>query len=508
MVFSSEIFLFAFLPLFLLSYFVAGRTTKLRNIVLLVFSLLFYAWGEPIYVFLMLGSILFNWGMALLVSGCEGGGIKKALLFLSIAANVGILIFFKYETFFALSLNAVIGEGFIAELGVDLPIGISFFTLQAVSYLIDVYRDEVEAQDNPLYLGMYIAMFPQLVAGPIVRYGQVASQIQSRHVTLSSFSRGFRLFIIGLGKKCLLADTCGILASNLLDQPAASLGFVGCLSGALAYAFQIYYDFSGYSDMAIGLGGMMGFRYPRNFNYPYISQDLTEFWRRWHISLGSFFRDYVYIPLGGSRASRPRWMLNIMFVWMLTGVWHGAAWNFVLWGLYYGVLLLIEKTLLANVLSRLPHVARHCYCLVLVTIGWVIFSVTGLENVLEWLFALVGGFGLLGTAGLWDLQSWSYLSLLPILMLGVTPIFPFARIRLQAWIEGGPTPKWEESAPVRGNEALPPCQLEVEAPCSRIRGAIGHVISAALDASLLGLLLVSCASISSGAFSPFIYFQF
>ena len=256
-----------------------------------------------------------------------------------------------------------------------LPIGISFFTLQAITYVVDVYRGQVGAQKNPLYLGMYIAMFPQLVAGPIVRYSDIEAEIDNRRATLAGFAQGLRLFCVGLGKKVLLANTAGTLADSLLPREAAEIGFVGCFSGVAAYTFQIYFDFSGYSDMAIGLGKMMGFEYPRNFNYPYTSKSATEFWRRWHMSLGGFFRDYVYIPLGGNRVSTPRFVLNTMIVWGLTGIWHGAAWNFVLWGLYWGVLILAEKFFIMKALDRLPGFVSHIWCAVLFFFGWLLFAV-------------------------------------------------------------------------------------------------------------------------------------
>ena len=290
MVFSSSVFLFAFLPLFLAVYFIIPWRPA-KNVVLLLFSLLFYAWGEPIYVFLMIGSIIVNWLMALVIDRFQTKRPRLGALIVALVVNIGILGLFKYETFAAANVNRVLGEGFLVDLQLALPIGISFFTLQAISYIVDVYRGKVQSQGNVLYLGMYIAMFPQLVAGPIVRYSQIEAEIDNRTVTLEKFAQGLRLFVIGLGKKVLLANTVAILANSLLSQPAEAIGFIGCFSGVLAYTFQIYFDFSGYSDMAIGLGKMMGFDYPRNFNYPYTSKSVTEFLRRWHMTLGGFFRD-------------------------------------------------------------------------------------------------------------------------------------------------------------------------------------------------------------------------
>lgn len=505
MVFSSSIFLFAFSPLFLVVYF-AVPSIAAKNVVLLAFSLLFYAWGEPVYVFLMIASILVNWGFAIGISRNRRGGCKSWLI-VALVANIGTLCLFKYENFFALNANRVLGEGFVAELGLDLPIGISFFTLQAISYIVDVYRGRVGVQRNPLYLGMYIAMFPQLVAGPIVRYAQIEAEIKSRRTTMAGFAQGLRLFLVGLSKKCLLANTCAVLASSLLSQEAMTIGMIGCLSGALAYTFQIYFDFSGYSDMAIGLGKMMGFDYPRNFNYPYTSRSVTEFWRRWHMTLGSFFRDYVYIPLGGSRVSTPRWMLNIMIVWALTGIWHGAAWNFLLWGLYYGTLLMCEKLFLLRLLDRLPRFVGHTYCVVVFLLGWVLFSVTGLGNVLEWIAGLFGAYGIFGTSTLWELQSWSYVSLLPILVVASTPIIPYLRKRLEAWAAGEDRAP-EAAAPEKGNEGVPPCEAIVAAPFNRKRAHVVAVVNAACDVCLVVLAVLSCMSIVSGGYNPFIYFQF
>lgn len=479
-----------------------------KNVALLIFSLVFYAWGEPIYVFLMIASIACNWLFALAIDRCGSrSGLRRAMLVLALAFNIFAIGLFKYESFFALNANKVLGEGFIAELGLELPIGISFFTLQAISYIIDVYRGDVKPQRNPLYLGMYIAMFPQLVAGPIVRYSQIEEEIRGRKVTVSGFAQGLRLFIIGLGKKCLLANTCAILANSLLSQDASAIGFIGCLSGALAYTFQIYYDFSGYSDMAIGMGKMMGFDYPRNFNYPYISQSATEFWRRWHMTLGSFFRDYVYIPLGGSRVSKGRWMINIMIVWGLTGIWHGAAWNFLLWGLYYGVILMLEKLFLLKALSYCPRVVRHAYCLLIVVIGWVLFSVSGLGNVMEWCAGLFGAYGLLGTSTLWELQSWSYASLLPLLILGTTPIFPLIRKKAEAWAQGSKS-KAIVAAPEKGNDFVPPCEVDPSTAKDDGKKAFCGILNVIADIGLVLVFALSCMSVVSGGYNPFIYFQF
>ncbi len=506
MVFSSSVFLFAFLPLFLAVYLVVP-TRSAKNVILLLFSLFFYAWGEPIYVFLMIGSIIVNWFFGMWMSKCAAGGGRLLLLIVALFADLSVLCLFKYETFIASNLNRALGEEFLLDLQLALPIGISFFTLQAISYIVDVCREKVQPQKNILYLGMYIAMFPQLVAGPIVRYSQIEDEIDNRKVTLAGFSQGLRLFIIGLGKKALLANTAAILANSLLTQEAATIGFVGCFSGVFAYTFQIYFDFSGYSDMAIGLGKMMGFDYPRNFNYPYISKSVTEFWRRWHMTLGSFFRDYVYIPLGGSRASKPRWMLNIFIVWALTGIWHGAAWNFLIWGLYYGVLLMCEKLFLLRALSRCPKTAQHAYCIIVFFFGWLLFAVSGLSNVGEWFMGMFGAYGFTGTSTLWELQSWSYVLLMPVFAVGATPVFPWLRKHVEAWGSGA-SGTGIIAAPEKGNDFVPPCAVSVPHPLNRQRAIVVGVISLLADVGLLVVLVLSCMSIVSGGYNPFIYFQF
>lgn len=508
MVFSSSIFLFAFLPLFFAVYF-ALPWRPAKNIVLLIFSLIFYAWGEPVYVFLMIGSIFINWLFALLMNNRDRG--RKPLLFAGVLANVLILGFYKYQGFLASNINAALGEEFLVDLQLALPIGISFFTLQAITYIVDVYRKQVDVQKNPLYLGMYIAMFPQLVAGPIVRYADIERAIDNRKVTLSGFAQGLRLFCIGMGKKVLLANTAGILADSLLPKSAAEIGFLGCFSGVAAYTFQIYFDFSGYSDMAIGLGKMMGFEYPRNFNYPYTSKSATEFWRRWHMSLGSFFRDYVYIPLGGNRVSTTRYMLNIMIVWGLTGIWHGAAWNFLLWGLYWGFLIMIEKLFLMRVLEKLPRFISHIYCIVLFFFGWLLFSVTGLHNVFEWFIGIFGAFGFTGQSTVWELQSWSYVSLIPIFVIASLPWAPYLRKRLERWgtgvtsSESGPI----IAAPEKGNNFVPPCEIDVSrGDIVASRKIVLKCANVLVDVFLFAVFVISCMSVASSSYNPFIYFQF
>lgn len=330
----------------------------------------------------------------------------------------------------------------------------------------------------------------------------------AQYSTLADFAQGLRLFCIGLGKKVLLANTAGVLADSLLVQKASDIGFVGCFSGVAAYTFQIYFDFSGYSDMAIGLGKMMGFEYPRNFNYPYTSKSATEFWRRWHMSLGGFFRDYVYIPLGGNRVSTPRFILNTMIVWGLTGIWHGAAWNFLLWGLYWGVLILLEKFFIAKALARLPRFVSHLWCVVLFFFGWLLFAVTGLDNVAEWTAAMFGAYGWLGTSTLWELQSWSYLSLMPIFIVGSLPWAPYLRKKIQLWAEGRSQQTFL-AAPEKGNTAVPPCSVQLEAVAvSPSRQRVVSLVNTAVDIGLLVVFMLSVISVASSSYNPFIYFQF
>ncbi len=507
MVFSSSIFLFAFLPVVLAVYFVLPWRPA-KNVVLLLASLLFYAWGEPVYVLLMVVSIIANWVFGLSL-GRERTApfMRKALLVLAVAFNCLVIGFFKYEGFLAQNINLLVGFELMPDLELPLPIGISFYTLQALSYVIDVYRKEIHVQKNPFYLGMYVACFPQLVAGPIVRYSQIEAQIMDRQESLDGFAQGSRLFIVGLGKKVLLANTAGKLADFLLAQAAPEIGWVGCFSGILAYTFQIYFDFSGYSDMAIGLGKIFGFDYARNFNYPYISKSVTEFWRRWHMSLGSFFRDYVYIPLGGNRVSSKRWVLNIFIVWALTGIWHGAAWNFLLWGLYYGVLLMIEKLFLLRYLERTPAVLQHLWCILTFFFGWCLFAVTGLSNIVQWYAGLFGAYGFTGSSSLWELASWEYVSLIPVFIIASTPVVPWLRKKLEAWAEGD-SQRAIVAAPAKGNDMVPLCAPQVVNPVDAHRARVVQFVALLADVALVVVLVLSIMSVVSGSYNPFIYFQF
>ncbi len=371
MVFSSFTFLFIFLPLVLLTYFLAKKR-QYRNIVLLIFSLIFYAWGEPVYVLLMLLSIIVNYLIALKIERNKKG--KNKWMIIDVIFNLGIIGFFKYGNFIIQNINSIFHSN-IGDMNLALPIGISFYTFQVLSYVIDVYRKTVPAQKSIVNLGMYVTLFPQLIAGPIVRYETVAEEIENRKENFSEVVEGLKRFFIGLGKKVLIANQMALIADTIYGGDLATTGTVTLWLAAISYTLQIYFDFSGYSDMAIGLGRIFGFHFLENFNYPYVAKSITDFWRRWHISLSTWFRDYVYIPLGGNRVSKFKWLRNILVVWLLTGLWHGASWNFILWGVYYGIILMIEKVLLGRIIEKLPKVLQHIYALFFIIIGWVIFRV-------------------------------------------------------------------------------------------------------------------------------------
>ena len=393
MVFSSTIFLCVYLPLVLLGYYICPK--KGRNLFLLIVSLVFYAWGEPKYVFLMIFSILVNYIFGRLMDKNRGRQKRmKLLLVLSVVIDLGLLSVFKYTDFIITNVNAIFGSSFDL-LNIALPIGISFYTFQAMSYTIDVYRNDVRVQKNLIDFGMYITMFPQLIAGPIVRYADVQDQLAERSVTTADFSEGVMRFVVGLGKKVLLANQMGAVWSEIYAL-GGDVSALMAWTGAIAYTFQIYFAFSGYSDMAIGLGRMFGFKFPENFRYPYQSVSITDFWRRWHITLSTWFKEYLYIPLGGNRCGLARQALNLLIVWSLTGFWHGAGWNFVMWGLYYFVILFIEKLFLLKALDKLPKLFRHVYALLLIVIGWVIFASDDVSVLLPYLGSMFGANGAVG----------------------------------------------------------------------------------------------------------------
>lgn len=402
MVFSSTIFLCVYLPLVLLGYYICPK--KGRNLFLLIVSLVFYAWGEPKYVFLMIFSILVNYIFGRLMDKNRGRQKRmKLLLVLSVVIDLGLLSVFKYTDFIITNVNAIFGAS-LDLLNIALPIGISFYTFQAMSYTIDVYRDDVRVQKNLIDFGMYITMFPQLIAGPIVRYADVQDQLADRSVTTADFSEGVMRFVVGLGKKVLLANQMGAVWSEIYAL-GGDVSALMAWTGAIAYTFQIYFDFSGYSDMAIGLGRMFGFKFPENFRYPYQSVSITDFWRRWHITLSTWFKEYLYIPLGGNRCGLARQALNLLIVWSLTGFWHGAGWNFVMWGLYYFVILFIEKLFLLKALDKLPKLFRHVYALLLIVIGWVIFASDDVSVLLPYLGSMFGANGAVGGMDVYTLLT-------------------------------------------------------------------------------------------------------
>ena len=408
-------------------YYLCPRA--LRNLWLLAASLLFYAWGEPVYIRLMVASILFNYLSGLGVAALqkrEKKGIAKALLILCVVGNIGALGVFKYADLLIGTINGIAGSH-LALLELALPIGISFYTFQALSYVIDVYRGTVAAQKNPITFGTYIALFPQLIAGPIVQYKTVEEQLSCRRETAAQFAAGIGRFTVGLGKKVLIANQVGALWDNVSALPQAQLAAGTAWLGALAFTFQIYFDFSGYSDMAIGLGKMLGFEFLENFDYPYLSRSITEYWRRWHISLGTWFREYVYIPLGGNRRGLSRQILNLIIVWGLTGLWHGASWNFLLWGLYYGVILIVEKVWLLRPLQKAPAAVQHLYSLLLIILGWIIFALTDFSAIGGYFAALFGAHGGLDSSTMYLLTS----NLILLVIAG------FASTRLPAKLAAG-----------------------------------------------------------------------
>ena len=465
MLFSSIPFLYYFLPLVLAVYFLTPA--RFRNAVLLLASLIFYAWGEPKYVLLMLASILSGYGFGLLQERYRGQKGAKLVCGLSVAVSLSFLLYFKYADFFLENFNAATGLG-VPLLRIALPIGISFYTFQIISYTVDVYRGE-PAQKNLIHLAAYVAMFPQLIAGPIVRYSDIAQQLEHRSHSTALAAEGVRRFLIGLGKKILIANQLGELCSVFRASDEKSVLFYWLY--AVAFALHIYFDFSGYSDMAIGLGKVFGFHFLENFNYPYISASITEFWRRWHMSLGTWFRDYVYIPLGGNRVGRARQLLNILVVWMLTGFWHGAAWNFVVWGLMFAVLQIMEKLWLLKPLSKCRPLA-HLYVVFFVVISFVIFNAENMGQALSDIGGLfgAGGIPLVSAEAVYCLRSFALVLILAV--LGATPLLRNGLVRLSQY----PT--------------------------------AGKVLNALEPFTLFVLLLVMTGYLVDGSFNPFLYFRF
>lgn len=458
MIFSSAIFLFAFLPAVLILYFLVGK--KLKNWVLLLASLFFYAWGEPVNVLVMIASILVNYAGCLWMVKTER---KKPVLILLLLLNLGTLFYFKYLNFAVETWTAVTGQD-PGLRKVALPIGISFFTFQIMSYVIDVYRGKVEAQKNLVSLGLYISLFPQLIAGPIVRYADIEREIRTRTVTVDKVYEGFRRFAIGFAKKVIIADQLGALADTVFAGSYPSVW--GHWIGILAYTLQIYYDFSGYSDMAIGLGKCFGFTFLENFNYPYISRSIREFWRRWHMSLSGWFRDYLYIPLGGNRKGPARTYLNLLIVFFVTGLWHGASFNFIVWGLYYGLFLIIERIGFGKLLDKAPRILRHVYTLLIVIVGWVFFRADTLGDALVYLQHMFVPYGrdLVNFRMIMDARYWF------ILVLGIVCALPYQKLL----------------ARVRSTKA-------------------GAVLA---DVAVLLIFLLAISFMFGSGYSPFLYFRF
>jgi alginate O-acetyltransferase complex protein AlgI len=419
MVFSSLTFVFIFFPVFFFLYY-ALRDTKSRNQLIIVFSLLFYAWGEPVYVVIMIISTINDYAFSILIDNVRDKNARMAKLYLvlSIIVNLGLLSFFKYSDFLIMNLNSLLHLK-ITMLNLPLPIGISFYTFQTMSYTLDVYRKQVKVQKNFNALLAYVTLFPQLIAGPIVRYSTVEDELLNRIIDVDLVAKGLRRFIIGLSKKIIIANQVAILANAAFAMKDGTLNWSFAILGIIAYALQIFYDFSGYSDMAIGMGHMMGFHFLENFNAPYRSTSITDFWRRWHISLGTWFRDYLYFPLGGSRGSKYRTIFNLALVWFLTGLWHGAAWNFIIFGMYYFVILVIEKSGGLSLISKLPRVLRHSYALVLILVGWVIFRSESIAQIGSYLSACVG----LGASSL-NIIPAKLTYTLPFMGLGILLILP------------------------------------------------------------------------------------
>ncbi len=484
MVFSSFVFLLAFLLLVLLIYYVCPG--KVRNLVLLVASLLFYAWGEPVYVLIMLFSTVFDYTNGRLIESFQNKnrpGKAKVVLVIDLVGNLGILGFFKYADFVIGNINSITGAG-LTLLHIALPIGISFYTFQTMSYTIDVYRKVVPAQHNIIAFATYVTLFPQLIAGPIVQYKTVAKELNDRKVTLTDFSEGAFRFTIGLAKKVLLANQIGSLWDTIsqLHQMSAATAWLG----AIAYSFQIYFDFSGYSDMAIGLGKMFGFHFLENFNFPYMSKTITEFWRRWHISLSSWFREYVYIPLGGNRKGMGRQLFNIMVVWMLTGLWHGANWNFVLWGVYYGILLMIEKLFLLKWLKKAPAWIGHIYSMFLVVIGWTIFAQTDMSQLGRYLKTMFG----IGAHGGADADFFYFLSTNAVLLI----LLVVCSIDHRFWLRK--VCKKSVASENAEND-------NIYQWCEQSRG-----VTYAKPVIMIVLLVVSFAFLVGDSYNPFLYFRF
>lgn len=485
MVFSSILFLFRFLPVFLILYFAAAACGKhalrIQNLILFAGSLLFYAWGEPVYVLLMLFSITSNYVLGRMIGNAGNDRrVAKVLVWMAAAVNIGMLGFFKYTDFLLQSVNSAVGTDLTLP-GIVLPIGISFYTFQALSYVIDVYRGTVEVQKNWLDFGTYVAMFPQLIAGPVVKYRTVAAQLTMRRQLPEERLEGIRRFMTGLGKKVLLANQAGALWQTFQSYSPENMTVMSSWAGIILFAFQIYYDFSGYSDMAVGLGKIFGFTFDENFRYPYTAVSVTDFWRRWHISLSSWFREYVYIPLGGNRRGILRQLFNILVVWTLTGIWHGAAWNFLLWGLWFALFLIMEKVWLQNVLKCLPAVVGYLYTMLAVLGSWVLFSLPDPGTAGRYALVMLGASGheLVNASVLYELNN--MLLLIIMMAAGATP--------------------WPAAAARRLRECLTARRF--------LGGRMLKTVWVLLETVwYTGLFLLCVAFLVNATYNPFLYFRF
>lgn len=467
MVFSSLVFLFYFLPVVMILYFFSP--TKVRNVIILISGIIFYAWGEPFYILIMLLSTAIDYTAGRMIDKFDGNEkLRRLFLIISVCMNVGLLSVFKYGSFIITNINGLLGTN-IFDPKLPLPIGISFYTFQSMSYTIDLYMRKIKVQKNFFSFAAYVTLFPQIVAGPIVRYEDVAKEIDDRTVNIGKVSQGIGTFLKGLGKKVILANNIGLVWSEVKAMDYSQLPVLTAWIGILAFAFQIYFDFSGYSDMAVGLGKMLGFNFPKNFDHPYISKSVSEFWRRWHITLGSWFRSYVYIPLGGNRCGTLKTLRNLLITWALTGLWHGADWNFIIWGLYFGILIIIERIGFGKVLEKLPSPISMLYTFLIVVIGWVFFDIEGFMPAVRYLGAMFGASGIgYDSHSLYLLISNA--AIFAICIFGSTDLFDFYRDKLR------------EKKPDAAKAVTPVLQLAV--------------------------LVLCTAYLTDASYNPFLYFKF
>lgn len=469
MIFSSIIFIFMFLPIALLVYYLSPK--KLRNFVLFILSIIFYAWGEPIYVVLILVSIVFDYLCALIIGKyrTKNKVMAKATFLFMVLGNIGVLGFFKYLEFIINNINVLFGVSWSVE-KLPLPIGISFYTFQIISYAADVYLGKIKAEKNIINFGAFVTMFPQLASGPIMKFGEIGEQLKSRKETIDNFTDGIERFIIGLGKKVLIANNIGAIWTVIKATEIGELSVVSAWLGIIAFTLQIYFDFSGYSDMAIGVGKMMGFELIENFRYPYLSTSVSEFWRRWHISLGRWFKDYIYIPLGGNRVSKLKQVRNLFVVWFVTGLWHGASWNFIFWGVYFGVFVFLEKVFLGNILKKTPKVISNLYTMLVVIVGWVFFDIYKFGEAISYIKVMfgIGDNSFIDNAAIYYMYTNAILLILAIVC--ATPIIK--------------------------------CVIE---KIKKKQSVLGSVI---MGICYIGILFLSTSYLVNQSFSPFLYFKF